>query len=854
MAENTYNITLPDGTTVPIPAWARESTLRVLVDQLKIGLDLNNNLIKEVMNLNVDTNDIEDAIKKMFDGLEKVKREETAAEEVSRAEFAKTIAKRTNDIVDSFSNTEAPLTSMTKNLETFSGFLGKSAGSLFGDSKMLSKISPQMQAKLGTFANALGDGLFGYMGFMAGQVEQFAKAQANMINAGAIFYESGDTFDSLRASANKAGITYNELSKIAVEYGTTLQVLGNGVSGGVHGFLTQLHKLDEISDSYGDFGLSAEQLAHSFAEYIDVARLTGKANRETINKSDKLQTGYAELMMETTALAALTGKSRDQLLAEQNAALRTPETAAALTRLRAAGFEDEASKIEDIIRQVDTVKSYLPDGVSNILQTAISTAYTDALARDGHIENVDINAALTAATQNTPEIRQLLTGSGITIVSDIQKSIGDPEVTNADIRDFMINQVSEFADKMPNLQVNTGDMSAWAAMLKDFKDRSVILQRDFNTLQSMSETEREQYVTEMQKRLDGAGTATVAINELTVLFLQAQDALTLPLNESAELLRGVAGGLKSLAGIFDDKSGFDTPSPVALTEQNIQDAESRFQEEGGSLDNLDPSDAPSQGVNGLRPTPITYDEERLKRYRTRFGDNNVVKQFDVVLDQNVYIITNPAMPTLPMMMPEPKKDGGPVSSASRAGYIVGEAGPEYFEPGQSGAVTSYQKLNELMQQRLVTLEKSANEYEHLIATTANIPKFDQGLSSITIEDMRQLIDEFVGNTSGSNFEVNLNKLSGTNNQQDRDIMSADMLNINRRSTVVADNKRATALTSRNEPFDAGSQNHTQEVRDKLAVGMSEIANIKNEYAGIMRQLTQEFIKYRKLNETNRTIG
>jgi len=589
MAENTYNITLPDGTTVPIPAWARESTLRVLVDQLKIGLDLNNNLIKEVMNLNVDTNDIEDAIKKMFDGLEKVKREETAAEETSRAEFAKTIAKRTNDIVDSFSNTEAPLTSMTKNLETFSGFLGKSAGSLFGDSKMLSKISPQMQAKLGTFANALGDGLFGYMGFMAGQVEQFAKAQANMINAGAIFYESGDTFDSLRASANKAGITYNELSKIAVEYGTTLQILGNGVSGGVHGFLTQLHKLDEISDSYGDFGLNAEQLAHSFAEYIDVARLTGKANRETINKSDKLQTGYAELMMETTALAALTGKSRDQLLAEQNAALRTPETAAALTRLRAAGFEDEASKIEDIIRQVDTVKSYLPDGVSNILQTAISTAYTDALARDGHIENVDINAALTAATQNTPEIRQLLTGSGITIVSDIQKSIGDPEVTNADIRDFMINQVSAFADKMPNLQVNTGDMSAWAAMLKDFKDRSVILQRDFNTLQSMSETEREQYVTEMQKRLAGAGTATVAINELTVLFLQAQDALTLPLNDSAELLRGVAGGLKSLAGIFDDKSGFDTPPPLALTEENIQDAESRFQEEGGSLDNLDPS-------------------------------------------------------------------------------------------------------------------------------------------------------------------------------------------------------------------------------------------------------------------------
>ena len=37
MADN-YNIRLPDGTTVPLPAWARESTLRVLVDQMKIGI------------------------------------------------------------------------------------------------------------------------------------------------------------------------------------------------------------------------------------------------------------------------------------------------------------------------------------------------------------------------------------------------------------------------------------------------------------------------------------------------------------------------------------------------------------------------------------------------------------------------------------------------------------------------------------------------------------------------------------------------------------------------------------------------------------------------------------------------
>ena len=146
MADDNYNIKLPDGSTVPVPGWAREVTLRVLVDQMKIGIDLNNRLIKEVQALNVDTNDLEDAIKQMFENLEDAKREETDEEKKSRVAFAKEVAKTTGDIVDRFSDTSKPLTSMVDNMQSLGKGISGGVKSILKQTGFVAKLSERPQA------------------------------------------------------------------------------------------------------------------------------------------------------------------------------------------------------------------------------------------------------------------------------------------------------------------------------------------------------------------------------------------------------------------------------------------------------------------------------------------------------------------------------------------------------------------------------------------------------------------------------------------------------------------------------------------------------------------------------------
>ena len=67
--KDVYNITLPDGTTVPVPAWASESTLEMLVAQLDREYSLDKQLIKEIYNINIDTSSAE---KKFKEAVEKI--------------------------------------------------------------------------------------------------------------------------------------------------------------------------------------------------------------------------------------------------------------------------------------------------------------------------------------------------------------------------------------------------------------------------------------------------------------------------------------------------------------------------------------------------------------------------------------------------------------------------------------------------------------------------------------------------------------------------------------------------------------------------------------------------------------
>ena len=63
MAAKIYNITLPDGTTVPLPAWATDETLRRLVAETTASKKLDEKLLKVLSGIVHETGSIDDILR-----------------------------------------------------------------------------------------------------------------------------------------------------------------------------------------------------------------------------------------------------------------------------------------------------------------------------------------------------------------------------------------------------------------------------------------------------------------------------------------------------------------------------------------------------------------------------------------------------------------------------------------------------------------------------------------------------------------------------------------------------------------------------------------------------------------------
>lgn len=904
MADDNYNIKLPDGSVVPVPGWAREVTLRVLVDQMKIGLDLNNRLIKEVQALNVDTDDLEDAIKQMFENLEDAKREETEEEKKSRVAFAKEVAKTTGDIVDRFSDTSKPLSSMVNNIQDLGKGISGGVTSIMRQRGVLDNISDKAQAFWGEASGLVGDALFAYAGFMAGQLEQFAEVQQSMINAGAIFYDASQGFDAIRDMAVNSGITYRQLGQIANEYGTTLQVLGMGVSGGVVAFTEQFRALNEFADDFGDFGMSNEQMANAFAEYIDVQRMVGSINNRSVQITDQLQTGFTELIMETTALAAMTGMNRNELLARQNAALRGPAVAASLIRLREAGFEDEAAAIEGIIRGFATIEGDIPAGVSEMVQTAISAAYTDAAER-GDLSSVNLSAAMVAADTTDGVMSGILRQTGIT--QQLQTAI-ENGASPAELQELVIEQFATLEDRLPDIAMNTGaSMSPYAEMIKQFRDSSTIMRQKYETFLNATDAERAQALADIRANLNVAGSPVVAVNELTRMFLQAQAAITADLDTSAEIARSVATGLQAMASFFNqtyEEDREDDAAPPSLSELMTPGSASDIDQwsliaERLQYNDYDMSNVPSFGPEG-RYSVQPYDEAILTRYQDGSIPNATVTQrFDPIYNTEVYVMEAPnQVPTIMLPdgytggQPVQRRYGGMVTPAqnSSGGYIVGEAGPEYFEPGQSGAVTSFQQLSAMLGERADILTQAADSFTqmmnvnfpdvlgNIMGNRESLDLVQQALTQLTkttnqenendvnIRNVEQLItDQFELLTSdlsefggaGLNVNDDLTNLNigvdDTDARMGFDPRGQDQRGVTETSTPPVESNPEEIVSRVQEVVEQSVGNISSDLRNRIEEGIAGIVETKQNYAAAIRSLNQEIKRYRRLNQEGRTI-
>jgi hypothetical protein len=775
MAGNdSINIDIGDGNVISVPKWAQEITADTIVNQLKLGNKFQKDLLKNLSDLTVDVKDFEKELSGIFKRLRK-RQEQIAEEEAkNRRKFAKDIAKKTNDIVNELSDTSEPLTKMTGLAGDFGKALGGLGGGLLKDSKSLGVFGERLKKTLPGL-NIAGDALMAYIGFQAGRVEQFAAAQKTMINAGAIYYESAAEFDQLYKNATAAGITYTQLANIASNYGTALQSLGTGVSSGVKQFSDFFKDINTTSDRFGDFGLSSESLATTYAEFIDLQRLTGSINRDTIGVQDKLRQGFQELMLETTALSSLTGKNRNELLQQQMAALKDPRNAAALIKMRESGLVNQASAAEEIIKQFASgTEEFGQVGVSlsNALAEELSTTKEN-------IEDFDITDVL---RQTDPVLMNVLQEHAPNFLSGINEAVQTGQLEGNNLSTFIYDEFMKMRESLEDediFQGAIGPSNEYAQMVRDLQSVSILTEKTFGNVRSMTDEELAKFQTRTSKNLGEAGQAVVAVNDLITTFLEVQNALTYPLNKSADMAEALSGTLRSaldkLKGM-DDDSG---PDSIATKAAELAAQQGIAPEDYGGSD-------PANDVYNMGPDEILpYDAEAIETAIQQGLTQETM--FSPSLGKDIIILKDGGDPVVKF---EARKDGGGINKGET--YLVGEEGPEFIEPGQSGNVTSFSKTTEQIKEREAVLGSMLDNVSTFFENYGGNNTFEKALNgdgddipldSTNIDSIinsADFIDEKINETD-EKFEEFLNsadkkfmdELNGGSNIIDNFLLNAD---------------------------------------------------------------------------------
>jgi len=680
--KDVYNITLPDGTTVPVPAWASEGTMEMLAAQLGLNYSLDKKLVEEVYKINLDTSSAEKTFKDAVDRIVKNQRDTAKAEEKSRERFVKGLASSAAGLIDKLNNTEKPLSTFLDLSKSAASGLGKGIGELVGGSERGAAFLKSTFGKLSSSAADLGgDVVAALLGFNVAKLEQFEEAQRTMINSGAIFFEGSRAYHNLYQRSIEAGISYTQMSKIVSEYGAGIQALGHGVSSGTDTFLQFFNDLNDSSDVIGDFGLSSEQMARSFAEYINIARLTGRLNRDTIGAQEPLANSYKTLMLETTALASLTGQSRDEILQKRMASISDPETAAALKIMRESGSVQQADLFESLVTQFAMAGEEMGAPGQQLMDAISREAFRSA----ENIEDFDVRGVLMATN---PDLLGAFDSMDSSFIDGINQAVRTGKVAGGNILNFILKSYADLQDTGVDLARLSADASnPYLESIMAISAGSLQVSTQFRNLIDASGSELEAKIRESQAALAASGPATVAMNKITESFMKLQERITFPLDDLANVSETLASVMLDAVDWFKDREEHSVPIATPLSQSDYTSrVENMMQVVAYS--NLG---ADLQGIrseyNSMQPVP--YDQNLLDDH----GYDTSILEVAIhpILNQKVYRLPEQLADIGQYMyMPEGQFSGGNVSANTP--YIVGENRPggmgELFVPQTAGRIFS----------------------------------------------------------------------------------------------------------------------------------------------------------------------
>lgn len=688
------------------PDWATEDTLRKLVSATDQNQVLQDTLFKTMNNLDSDIGELSSK----FDDYSKADAEkELIDDSLSRA--TSRVAKGAVDLASKFDDTKKPLSSMVDmvgNLKEGASNLGKGSGALATSAK---KATAGLTGMMGNFLPGLDlatDGMLAYAGFVAAKAEQFAEAQGKMIDSGAIFFASAQSFEELKDLSYKAGVTYNQFAETVNGYGRAMTALGDGVSGGASRFLDLFTNLNIANDQFGDFGLSNQEMMSSFAEFIEAQRASGDLDRLIAGSGMGLLMEYQKLQKESSALATATMFTNKQIVGAKIEALQDVDFASVASML-----DETRPDVADAARTIagDLKLLSLDNALGAELGGKLSSVFTDGMEEFRKTGEF----TLTAAGDQGVEIKMLFQTLGLDIEKQFNQMLQSGNTASGDF----VRLMSTF-DLRSQDQLSFG--AAEAKQLGHVRNRLFNFQKAMESFGNLSNDELKVRLDGIGNQLKGAGNLTVTMNNLAQAMLRIQNALVPNMVTFSEILDTITGVVanndpKEGFAVYNDfeadvlleriAAGDTTVDPEemeALADYAIRkERELRREAAWQNLDWYNPLDWSNQVSLILDDTIYKTFSSRLEDLTgTLYKDNG--DWFGRTQTEIVDIVSR--LKDVEERLSEGDKSdfvfghhlkrekGGPVKQDMP--YIVGEKGPEVVVPGSDGTVLNAYQTSALM--------------------------------------------------------------------------------------------------------------------------------------------------------------
>ena len=536
MADKTYNIDI-GGQNFEVPAWASEGTMLNVAAELEQIGSIDSKMLGILSQYTKNSKDIIAKIDKNV--------QDDARQSQVDASANRTLTSRTKSmgraILDSTSflgNADAPLTSLVGAAKEVGGPLKSLVQKFFGRGGATEAVGNAVNGAANATSRSAGfmdrhgkvisDAFFMWAGWNAGKLESFAKVQQQMIDNGAIMFESSAAFEQLRRDVNRSGVTYDAFAKTIAANGAAISAFGGTTSLGTRSFRDLFKTIKEAGDSVGDFGLSNTEILQQTGEFLEYQRLTGGLARGVVGLEDNLTESFKKLQIETAGLASITGLQRSQVL-QAAIQIENVDYAAGLAKLQGneKAAADEARKMFTLFEQVG--------GSSPISSLSAALARTLAYAND--LQDIDVETQMAAMAND--DLQALKLAFGDDIINSLENAIKQGDI--ASVQDVLFGLAKEDIEYFGTF---TGSVTnPIFAKTTEIANSLKLIQDVFG--KNISGDRYREAIEKAEKGLSEAGTSTQLLNDAAAAFLMVQNAVTLPMNLLADTLKVASQGIKS---------------------------------------------------------------------------------------------------------------------------------------------------------------------------------------------------------------------------------------------------------------------------------------------------------------------